>query len=50
VVNAEDLQYLIESAEDLSDIKAAAAARAEMAETGEAPIPWKQVKTDLGLA
>jgi len=35
--------------EDMADIRDAAAARAEMHTTGEAPIPWKQVKADLGL-
>jgi prevent-host-death family protein len=50
VIDADDLQRLIEAAEDLADIEAARAARAEMAETGEASIPWDQVKADLGLA
>mgnify|MGYP001285228419 CR=1 FL=1 len=49
VVDADHLAQLIEAAEDLADIQAAAAARAEMAETGEAPIPWAQVKADLGM-
>lgn len=50
VVDVEQLEELIASAEDLADLRAAAAARAEMAETGEAAIPWDQVKADLGLA
>jgi len=50
VIDADDLQRLIEAAEDLADVQAARAARAEMAETGEATIPWDQVKADLGLA
>ncbi len=37
----------MESAEDLADIEAA---RAELVETGESPIPWEQVKADLGTA
>ncbi|OUZ12179.1 prevent-host-death protein [Aeromicrobium sp. PE09-221] len=49
VMDAEELERLVEAAEDLADIRAAAAARAEMAETGEAPVPWEQVKADLGL-
>lgn len=49
VVDADDLAALIEAAEDLADIEAARAAREEMAETGEAPIPWDDVKADLGL-
>lgn len=50
VVDAEDLQRLLEAAEDLADIRAAEAARAEMDETRQAPVPWEQVKADLGLA
>lgn len=50
VIDAEDLQGLIEAAEDLADIRAARQARAEISDTGEAPIPWDQVKSDLGLA
>ena len=50
VIDAEDLQRLIEAAEDLADIEAARAARAEMAHTSEAALPWEQVKADLGLS
>lgn len=49
VIDADDLDALIASAEDLADIEAAKAARAEIAD-GEATIPWEQVKADLGLA
>lgn len=49
VIDSDDLDRLIAAAEDLADIEAAHAARAELAE-GEAPIPWEQVKADLGLA
>lgn len=49
VVDADVLERLLEAAEDLADIQAAAAARADMAETGETAIPWDQVKADLGL-
>jgi antitoxin Phd len=49
VIDAEDLARLIEAAEDLADIEAARVAREEM-EAGEPPIPWDQVKSDLGLA
>lgn len=49
VIDADDLKRLIEASEDLADIRAAQAARAEMAETGEAALPWEQVKADLGL-
>lgn len=49
VIDADDLERLLESAEDLADIEAAQKARDEMAGTGEAAIPWDQVKADLGL-
>ena len=49
VIDADDLDQILELAEDMADIRAAEAARAEMRETGEAPIPWEQVKADLGL-
>lgn len=49
VVDADQLDQLVEAAEDLADIRAAAAARTELDETGTAPIPWEQVKADLGL-
>jgi hypothetical protein len=34
----------------MADIRAAEQSRTEMAATGEAPIPWDEVKADLGLA
>lgn len=49
LVDADLLEQLVEAAEHLADLQAAAAARAEMIETGETPIPWEQVKADLGL-
>ncbi|SFO45804.1 prevent-host-death family protein [Pseudonocardia ammonioxydans] len=49
VIDAEDLQRLIEMAEDTADIRAAAEARREMAETGATPVPWDTAKADLGL-
>ena len=48
VIDADDLQRLIEAAEDLADIGAARAAREEIASEGT--IPWEAVKADLGLA
>lgn len=50
VIDADHLEQLIEASEDLADLQAAAAARAEMIQTGQNPIPWEQVKADLGLA
>ena len=49
IIDAEDLERILELAEDMADIRAAEAARAEMRASGEAPIPWEQVKVDLGL-
>ncbi len=49
VIDADDLDHILELAEDMADIRAAAEARAELKTTGEAPIPWEQVKADLGL-
>lgn len=49
VIDADDLDRILELAEDMADIRAAAEARADMKATGEAPIPWEQVKADLGL-
>ena len=49
VIDADDLDRLIAAAEELADIEAAAAARAEL-DQGESAIPWEQVKADLGLA
>ncbi len=49
VIDADDLDTLLELAEDMADIRAAADARAEMAASGETPIPWEEVKADLGL-
>ena len=49
VVDAGVLDKLIEDAEDLADLRSAAEARADIEHDGVAPIPWDQVKTDLGL-
>jgi prevent-host-death family protein len=49
VIDAGDLERLLDLAEDMADIRSAEAARAEMRETGAAPIPWEEVKADLGL-
>ena len=50
VIDADDLDAIVELAEDMADIRAAEAARAEMKDTGEQPSPWEDVKADLGLA
>ena len=48
VIDADDLGRLTQAAEDLADLEAADAARAEIAERGT--IPWEEVKADLGFA
>ena len=49
VIDADDLDRLLDAAEDLADLEAARAAREEMT-GGESAIPWEQVKADLGLS
>ncbi len=49
VIDADDLERILELAEDMADIRAAAEARAEMQVTSVTPIPWDEVKADLGL-
>lgn len=49
VVSAEELDRLLDLAEDMEDIQAAEEAREEMRRTGQSPIPWDDVKADLGL-
>jgi len=49
VIDADDLDRILALAEDMADIRAAEQAREEMRATGETPIPWEQVKDDLGL-
>jgi prevent-host-death family protein len=49
VIDADDLERILELAEDMADIRAAAAARAEMRASNAEPIPWDEVKVDLGL-
>ena len=47
-IDADDLERLTQAAEDLADIEAADAARAEIAKHGT--ISWDEVKAGLGLA
>lgn len=49
IIDADTLDRMIERLEDLEDAEAADAARREMVETREAPIPWDEVKAELGL-
>ncbi|MEO7005730.1 MAG: type II toxin-antitoxin system Phd/YefM family antitoxin [Terrimesophilobacter sp.] len=49
VIDADDLERLTGLAEDMADIRAAEEAREEMRRTQREPIPWEEVKADLGL-
>lgn len=49
IVDVVEFERLRELAEDAEDAAAAAAARREMEETGELPVPWEEVKAELGL-
>jgi prevent-host-death family protein len=49
VIDADDLDRILALAEDMADIRAAAQARAELTATEQTPIPWAEVKAELGL-
>jgi hypothetical protein len=49
IVDADQLRQLLEDAEELADIRAVDAAWDETQRLGETPIPWDEVKRDLGL-
>ncbi|HEX6075669.1 MAG TPA: type II toxin-antitoxin system Phd/YefM family antitoxin [Micromonosporaceae bacterium] len=48
VIDAQTLDRLVELAEDAIDAAEASTARAELADGAE-PVPWDEVKRDLGL-
>lgn len=48
IIAADDLDRILELAEDMADIRAAEQARAELRSTGQQPIPWDEVKAELG--
>lgn len=50
VVDVDQLRRLQEEAEELADIRAVDAAWEESERLHETPIPWEDVKRDLGLA
>jgi prevent-host-death family protein len=50
IVDVEQLQGLFDDAEELADIRAVDAAWEETERLDETPIPWEDVKRDLGLA
>ncbi len=49
LIDAHELARLLELAEDMEDILAAEAAREELRVTAETPIPWEDVRAELGL-
>ncbi len=49
IVDADQLRQLLEDAEELADIRAVDAAWEETERLGETPVPWEDVKRDLGL-
>jgi prevent-host-death family protein len=50
IVDSEQLQRLLESAEELADIRAVDEAWDESERLAEVPVPWDEVKRELGLA
>lgn len=50
LVDAEQFQRLVDDAEELADIRAVDAAWEEAERLDESPVPWEDVKRDLGLA
>lgn len=50
IIDAAELARLTELAEDMEDILVAEAAREEMRATAVEPVPWDEVKADLGLS
>jgi prevent-host-death family protein len=49
IIDADQLSQLLEDADELPDIRAVDAAWEETGRLGETPIPWEDVKRDLGL-
>ena len=50
VIDADQLERLQDLAEDMADILDAEIARQEIRETAVQPVPWEQVKAELGLS
>lgn len=49
IIDTDQLSRLLEDADELADIRAVDAAWEETERLGETPIPWVDVKRDLGL-
>lgn len=50
IIDADQLNKLVEDADELADIRAVDAAWEETKRLDETPIPWEDVKRDLGLS
>ena len=50
IIDTDLLSQLLEDADELADIRSADAAWEETERLGETPIPWEEVKRDLGLS
>jgi len=50
IIDADQLNKLIEDSDELADIRAVDAAWEETERLGETPVPWEDVKRDLGLS
>ena len=50
IIDTDQLSRLLEDADELADIRAVDAAWEETERLGETPIPWEEVKRDLGLS
>lgn len=48
-MDADEFDRLRALADDAEDAQAAVAARREIEETGDLPVPWDEVKAELGL-
>lgn len=49
LVDADDFDRMVERLGELDDAQAAITARRELEETAAEPIPWEDVKAELGL-
>ena len=49
LVDADDFDRMVERLEEIDDAQAAIAARREVEETAAEPLPWDDVKRELGL-
>lgn len=50
IVDADVLEHLLSDAEEMADIRAVDSAWEETERLAETPIPWEEVKRDLGLS